>query len=98
MWESPDEITNDDTGDVDLFGDRQKWRLSPKWEYDYSDISSFGVDLDYFDVRYDEIISTEFSDYTDARLNINYRRKFSNVNTALLTVTGRQFSSGPLLK
>lgn len=91
--EDPGDITDDDTGAVDRFGDRTKWRLSPKWEYQFSSISTVDVGIDYYDVEYDEDIADLFDDYTDTRVNLNYRRKFSNVNTGLLTLTGRQFDS-----
>lgn len=91
--DNPDEITDDDTGRVLLSGERSKWQITPNWGYRWSDVSSIGVDLDYFDVRYDETFSGLLSDYTDARLNLNYRRDFSNVNAGLLTLTGRKFST-----
>ena len=91
--EDPDEITDDDTGRILLSGRRSKWQLAPYWIYQLSDISSIGVAVDYFDVRYEDVFARFLSDYTDARLKLNYRRKFSNANTALLTVTARRTDS-----
>jgi hypothetical protein len=91
--DDPDEITDDDTGRVILRGTRNKWRFSPSWDYRLSRISTVGLDLDYYDVGYDDEISGTLFNYTDARLNLNYRRAFSEVNTGLLTLTGRQYDS-----
>jgi len=91
--DDPDEITDDDTGRVILEGTRDKWRFSPWWEYRLSNISSIGADLDYYDVGYNGEVSGTLFDYTDARLNVEYRRAFSDVNTGLLTVTARRYDS-----
>jgi len=91
--EDPDDITDDDTGRVILEGTRSKWRFSPNWDYRMSNISTVGLNLDYYDVGYDDEISGTLFDYTDARLNLTYRRAVSDVNTALVTLTGRQYDS-----
>ena len=91
--EDPDDLTDDDTGRTERFGDRTKWRLLPRWDYQVSDISTIGVTVEYFDVRYDDVIADSLDDYTDTRLDLNYRRNFSSVNTGLLTVTGRKYDS-----
>ena len=87
----PDEFTDDDTGRIVLTGTRSKWRISPYWEYQLSNTSSIGANLDYFDVQYEDVFAGLLSDYSDARLNLNYRRSFSNVNSALLTMTARTY-------
>ena len=79
--EDPDEIPNDDTGRVFRFGSRQKWRVAPYWEYQVSNVSSIGVDLNYIDARYDDVFAGLLTDYSDARLGLNYRRSLSNVTT-----------------
>ena len=91
--DDPEEITDDDTGRIVLLGDRSKWRISPFWDYRLSNISTLGADFDYFDVRYEDVLAGLLTDYTDARLNLNYRRAFSNVQTGLLTVSARRYDS-----
>ena len=91
--DDPEEITDDDTGRILLFGDRSKWRISPFWDYRLSNISTIGADIDYFDVRYEDVLAGILTDYTDARLNLNYRRTFSNVHTGLLTVSARKYDT-----
>jgi len=92
--DDPDDITDDDSGRGRLlFGDRSKWQISPFWDYQLSDISTIGVNLQYSDVQYEDVFANLLADYTDARLNLNYRRKFSDVQTGLLNVTGRRYDS-----
>jgi hypothetical protein len=91
--DDPIDITDDDTSLLILSGSRDKWRVSPSWERRMSNISSIGLDLDYFDVRYEKSSSLNLADYTDARVNANYRREFSSVNAGLLTLTARRFDT-----
>ncbi|MGI9235088.1 MAG: hypothetical protein ACR2RD_15755 [Woeseiaceae bacterium] len=91
--DDPDDIGDDESGEAVLFGTRTKWQISPYWDYQLSDISSIGAAVNYYDVQYDDQIANRLADYSDARLNLNYRRKFSNVNTALLTVTTRNYDA-----
>ena len=94
--EDPDEITDDDTGRIILSGIRNKWRLSPSWDYRFSDVSKIGVGLDYYDVEYEDEISGTLADYTDARINLNYSRSLSDVTTVLYTLTGRNYDSAAI--
>ncbi len=87
------ELTDDDTGLVLLSGTRNKLRISPYWNYRLSNLSSIGADIEYFDVEYADVFAGLLSDYTDARLNLNYRRNFSSVLAGLLTVTARKFDT-----
>ncbi len=91
--DDPTELTDDDTGLVLLSGTRNKLRISPYWNYRLSNVSSIGANIEYFDVEYADVFAGLLSDYTDARLNLNYRRDFSNVLTGLLTVTARKFDT-----
>jgi len=91
--EDPDEIPNDDTGRVLRFGDRTKWRVSPYWEYQLSKVSKIGANFDYFDVQYDDVFAGILADYSDARLDLSYRRSFSNVTTWGIFLTGRRYDS-----
>jgi len=91
--DDPTELTDDDTGLVLLSGTRNKLRISPYWNYRLSNVSSIGADIDYYDVRYADFFAGLLSDYTDARLNLNYRRNFSSVFAGLLTVTARKFDT-----
>lgn len=91
--EDPDDLTNDDTGRVLQSGDRTKWRVSPYWRYQLSNLASIGVDLDYFDAQYDDVFAGVLADYSDARLDLNYRRSLSKVSTWGITLTGRRYDS-----
>ena len=87
------DITGDDSGRVGLRGDRSKWRFTPNWNYRFSEASSISADIDYFDVSYEDVFLNLLTDYTDARLNLNYRHAFSSRNALLLLVTGRHYES-----
>jgi hypothetical protein len=91
--EDPDEISEDSTGRVFLSGTRNRLRFTPYWDFQWSDVSSVRTELDYFDVGYDNVFAGLLVDYTDARLNLNYRRKFSRVNSALVTATARRYDA-----
>ena len=91
--DDPVEITDTDSGRTLRFGNRNKWRISPFWDYQMSNTSTVGAQVDYIDARYDDVIGDLLNDYTDARLSLNYRRSFSPVTTGVITVTGRQYES-----
>lgn len=91
--ENPDDIPDDDSGLVGVRGNRSKWRFTPSWSYQLGEVSSISVEFDYFDVGYDDVFFGLLTDYTDGRLNLNYRREFSSRSAFLLTGTGRQYDS-----
>lgn len=91
--EDPDEIPDSDSGRTLRFGDRERWGISPYWDYQLSNLSSIGAELHYSDVSYEEVLFGLLDDYTDTRLNINYKRSMSNISTFLATITGRVFDS-----
>ncbi len=91
--EDLDEITNDDTSRVLRIGQRTKWRVSPYWEYQLSKLSSIGVDFNYIDTQYDNVFAGILTDYTDARLGLNYRRATSEVTTWGISLTGHTYDS-----
>jgi hypothetical protein len=91
--EDPDELTNDDSGRVLRTGSRQKLRVSPYWNYQLSNVSSIGASLDYFDSSYDDVFAGLLTDYTDTRLNLQYRRSISDVTAGLISLTGRRYDS-----
>jgi hypothetical protein len=95
--EDPDEIPNDDSGRVGLLGDRNKFRIVPNYTYQFSESSSISANIDYTDVSYEDIFLNLLTDYTDARLNLDYRHAFSNRNAFLVNVTARHYEGDDLL-
>ena len=91
--EDPDEIANDDTGRVFLTGNLSRWRVSPYWEYQLSNVSSIGVTVDYIDTRYDEVFAGLLNDYSSALLDLRYRRSLSNVTTWGVFLRGGRYDS-----
>ena len=89
--EDPDEIPDDSTGSVGAGGDRTKWRFTPYWERRLSESSFFALNVDYFDVRYSGVTLDRLKDYTDTRIDLSYRRAFSEKSTAIALGSVRSF-------
>jgi hypothetical protein len=89
--EDPDEIENDDTGLVFLTGNRSKWRMSPYWTRQLSDVSSIGVNIDYTNTRFDDVFAGLLIDYTDTRLDLKYRRSISEVTILGVFLRGGRY-------
>lgn len=91
--EDPDEIDGVESGVVRITGDRQKLRFVPSWSYDFSDVSSVGLELNYYDVSYSDVPQGTLTDYTDTRLDMRYSRALSERTSFLATVGGRKFDA-----
>ena len=90
-FEDPTDIVNDDTGLVQLGGDREKVRLRPDWSYRTSTTSSISAVIDYFDVTYEDVFQDLLTDYTDTKAEVSYSSAFSDVTTGVLQINARQF-------
>jgi hypothetical protein len=91
--EDPAEIPDNDTGRLLRFGTRDLWRIAPFWDYTLSTKSRIGVDASYVDAQYDDQIAALLVDYSDIRLNFNYRYSLTNVTTGLFKATGRRYET-----
>jgi hypothetical protein len=91
--EDPEDVPNDSTGLVFLEGDRNKWRLRPFWEYKLSNLSSIGAELDYREAKYDSVFADILSDYSNARLTLDYTRALSDVTNGLILLWGRRYDA-----
>ena len=89
----PDDIPDDDTGVIDIQDRRERLLLTPSLLYRLNDISALSARLNYQDVRYDEAFAGVLTDYTDSRLNISYRRSWSERNIAILGATYRKYQT-----
>jgi len=90
----PDDISDDDSGRVRSRERRERVRVTPRWAYKISDVSSLEADINFLTVDYsEEQVSSTLFDYTDTRLRLTYRRKFSSRNTGLVTLTGRDYTT-----
>jgi hypothetical protein len=85
------DITSDDTGLVQVGGDREKIRLRPFWSYRISGRSAITAAVDYFDVDYEDVFQDVLIDYTDTKAELSYSNSFSNVTTGILQLNARQF-------
>ncbi|MCH7636270.1 MAG: hypothetical protein IIA12_01190 [Proteobacteria bacterium] len=88
-----EDIRYDDTGLVQIGGDRNRWGISPSWTYRISNVSSFTLNLAYFDITYDEVFGDILVDYSDARADLSYGRAISGVTDMLYVATGRQYEN-----
>lgn len=93
--DDPDNIPDDDSGLVQLRGNRERLVVRPSWTYRWSDLSSSTVQLDYRDVTYDEAFLF-LRDYTDAAVSVNYRRALSDRSSAFITGLFRHYETDPL--
>jgi hypothetical protein len=90
--EDPDEIPDDDSGRVFATRTaRETLRLWPAWTYRMSDASSFSVRLNFTDTSYDDRIPGIYTDWSNARANLSYQRRWSPRNTAILTGFYRKY-------
>ena len=90
----PDDIEDDDTGNVGSRERRERLRITPRWSYSLSDRSALEADIAYLTVDYDDqdLLSTLF-DYTDTRLRLTYRRNFSERSSGIFSVSGRDYTT-----
>jgi len=91
--ENPDDIPVDTTGRTLVRGRRERIYITPNFSYRLSDLSSIGLVLRYTDTTYDEELAGLLDDYNDTRVNIDYRRAWSERNNAILSATFREFDS-----
>ena len=93
--DNPDDIPDDDSGLVQLRGNRDRLALRPAWIYKLSNVSSTTVQIDYRDVSYDEAF-VFLRDYTDVTLSANYRRGLSKRSSFFVTGLTRNYEDTPL--
>jgi len=87
----PDEILEDDTGRVGLRGRRERVRVMPSFRYQMTEASSLDLSWNYTDVSFDDEVGPFLTDYTDSRINLSYRRRWSERFTAVVTGTYRNY-------
>ena len=89
--EDPDDIRDEDTGRVFLQGRRVRIELKPLWTYRLSDASSLSARLAYRDTSYENNFDGLLNDYTNARVNVSYKRSWSPRYSMIGTGTYRQY-------
>ena len=89
----PDEIADDQSGFVTPQR-RTRYRISPSWTHRFSNLSSIETELSYLATSYDETDDLlRLFDFTDIRFRVNYRRNFSERNSAMFSVSARDFDT-----
>jgi hypothetical protein len=91
--EDPEDIPENDSGRTFRNGTRDNWRFVPFWRYQISDVSSFGATVRYVDATYKDQVVQTLNDYTDLRLNLDYRHDVSAVTTLVYGGTVRDYES-----
>jgi hypothetical protein len=89
--DDPDVIPDDDTGLVQLRGDRDKLVLRPSWIFQWTDKSTSTVRFNYRDVSYDDALL--LTDYTDMQVMLDYRLDFSRRTTGFVRGTVRNYEA-----
>lgn len=87
--DDPDNIPDDDTGLVQLKGNRDRISFRPGWAYDWSESSTTDLRIDYRDVSYDDQLL--LNDYTDARFTAAYTLDFTPRTTGFVAATVRNY-------
>lgn len=73
---------------------RDRYQVLPRWNYQFSDVSSFEAGLRYLTVDYeDQEGVVNLFDFTDSQVNLKYLRSFSRRNSGFLEVRGRDFNT-----
>jgi hypothetical protein len=93
--DDPDFIPDDDTGLVQLRGDRRKLVLRPVWAFDWSNKSTSVVRFNYRDVTYEDVLI--LSDYIDMQLMLDYRLDISQKTTGFVAGTSRHYEADQVL-
>jgi len=92
----PDDIDDDQSGRNDA-GERtrrERYRVTPRWTFRFSQVSSIDADFNYLTVAYDETQGVnQLFDYTDMRFRLAYRHAFSPRNNGVLIASARDFDT-----
>jgi hypothetical protein len=86
----PDDIPDDDSGLVQLGGDRDRLVLRPSWTYRWTDLSSTTLQVDYRDVSYNETF-VFLQPYTDTTVAASYRYGLSERTSVFIQGSVRSF-------
>jgi len=91
--DDPTDITNDDSGFVQVGGDRDKIRVHPSWTYRLSNTAAITATIDHFDVSYSDVFLDILVDYTDTRGEFGFSKALSGRTTGLILATARRFEN-----
>ena len=89
----PDDIADDQSGFI-TSQRRNRYRIAPRWTHRFSGVSSIETDLSYLTASYEETDDlVSLFDFTDIRLRIGYRRNFSQLNSAVFSISARDYDT-----
>jgi hypothetical protein len=91
--DDPDDIPIDETGLVLTDERRERFRIDPEWNYDFTERMSVGLEANYMDVSYDLETTDFLVDYTDARVMGSLGRKFTERVRGYIGVGARKYEN-----
>lgn len=94
--EDPDDLPEDNTGNVGDSDHRIRWSVAPRWSHRLSDVSSLSADVVHIDVSYDDEQEDNLVDFTDTRFRTTYSRVLSERNTGYVSATVRYFDASDI--
>ena len=90
----PEDIPDDDSGQVSGRERRERMRGAARWSFQLSDVSSIEAGVNHLDVAYgDRPPTSNLFDYTDTRFRLSYARSFSPRLQGVITGTARNYNS-----
>ena len=89
----PDDIADDQSGFI-TNQRRDRYRITPRWTHRFSAVSSIETDLSYLATNYEETDDLfSLFDFTDIRLRVGYRRNYSEQNSAVFSISARDYDT-----
>jgi hypothetical protein len=90
----PNDIADDQSGFVSASQRRDRYRLTPRWTYRPSDVSSFITEVSYLSAGYEETEELQrLFDFTDINLRMQYRRDYSQRNSGIFQLRVRDYNT-----
>lgn len=89
--EDPDEIPDDDTGQVIDTGKRDRLKLMPRFTFDLTERATFGIGGSYLDTDYDDDVSQFLTGFSDYNLNTSVGYSWTQRDTISLIVSTGEY-------
>jgi opacity protein-like surface antigen len=89
----PDSIPTDETGIVFASARRERFRIAPEWQYEFTERMSFDTRFTYIDTAYDDVEQGQLRDYDDMRFTAGLGRQFTPRTRGYIAGSARQFEN-----
>ena len=91
--DDPGEIPTDPTGITFSNDERNRFRVSPSWQYEVTERTSIGARYVYLDVSYDNAQANFLQDYTDHRVEATIGRMFTERTRGYIGAGARRYEN-----